>query len=102
MSIRMRSGRHSAASATPASAVVAATAVCPADSSRKVDSCMFAGLSSTISMVDMSGHRRRPVGYRAPHLADEAFAVEPRLSHDRGDEAVEPDPLLGGDRRRGE
>src|SRR5687768_18509474 len=101
MSIRIRSGWHSPASVTPVSAVVAVTAVCPADSSRKVDSFMFAALSSTMSMVDMSGHRLPP-GHGAPNLADKPLTVEARFPHHRGDKAVEPLALLRCDRLRGE
>src|SRR5215218_6090166 len=101
MSMRIRSGRHSSASVKPLSALVAGTTVCPTDSRRKVDSSMFVALSSTTRMVDMSDRGLR-TGHGAPHLGDEPLAVESSLPHHRGDEAVEPGPVLGTERRGGE
>src|SRR5687767_15009455 len=88
MSIRIRSGCCSRASVNPVSALVAATTVWSADSSRNVDSFMFVALSSTIRMVAMSGDHRA-AGHRAPDLGHEALSVEAGLVHDRRDEAIQ-------------
>src|SRR4051812_20471928 len=78
----MRSGCSATASATPVSASVALSTLCPLDSSRNVDSVMFAGLSSTTSTLAMSGENPA-TRHRSTDLHGEVSRVEVGLLHDR-------------------
>src|SRR6266550_9037552 len=78
----MRAGCSALASATPVSASVALSTLCPADSSRNDDSVMFAGLSSTTSTFAISDYHF-PTRHGAPDFEGEPARVEVGLCHDR-------------------
>src|SRR6266480_4845190 len=82
MSIRMRSGCSVFANATPVSASVALSTLWPADSSRKFDNVMLAGLSSTTNTFAMSDSYLA-TRHRSTDLDGEVPSVEVRLLHDR-------------------
>src|SRR5438270_744354 len=93
----MRSGCSALASATPVSASVALSTLCPADSSRNVESVMLAGLSSTTSTFVISDHHL-PTRHGAPDFEGEPTSVEVGLFHDRRNVSVELVTVFGGDR----
>src|SRR4026208_2020699 len=93
ISIRINCGCSLRAHVRPASASVALITEWPADSSRKIASVMFAGLSSTIRTLAISGCRPTP-GHRPADLRGKAFRVEPALFHDGRDVAIQPGAVL--------
>src|SRR6266513_3728448 len=96
MSMRMRSGCSALASASPFSASVALSTLCPTDSSRNVDSVMLAGLSSTTNTFAMSdGHLT--TRHCSTDLDGEMASVEVPLLHDRRHIAIQLVAVLGGD-----
>src|SRR3954463_8028719 len=97
MSIRMSAGCSEHARASPLSASVALSTVCPTDSSRKVASVMFAGLSSTTSTFAISGHQLA-IRHCPADFERKPVAVEIRLFQNRRYEAVQLVPIFGGDR----
>src|SRR5882762_3389626 len=96
MSMRMRSGCSDPASANPISASVALSTLWPTDSSRNVESVMFAGLSSTTSTFAISG-RDLTTRHRPADLDGEVARIEVTLLHDRRHKAIQLVAVLGGD-----
>src|SRR3954463_5110075 len=99
--MRMRLGCSARASATPVSASVALSTLCPADSSRNVDSVMFAWLSSTTSTFAMSDWYLA-TRHCSTDLDGEMSRVEVGLLHDRRYVTIQLVPVgiaqpLGGD-----
>src|SRR5690349_13496768 len=101
MSIRIRSGCSAAANARPASASVARNALCPTDSSRKVASVMFAGLSSITRTFAISGCQL-PSRDGSPDFAGESTAIEISFLQNRRHQSVQLATILGGYRLRGD
>src|SRR2546423_9245097 len=101
ISIKMRSGCSACAKATPASASLAFSTVCPTDSSRNVARVMFAELSSTTSTFVISDGGF-PTGHCSPDFDREPASIEIGLFHDRRHEPIQLVTVLPVDRFRGE
>src|SRR5438270_11788942 len=100
MSIRTRSGCWRRTPARPASASVAPSTTCPADSSTKVASRMLAALSSMTRILAISC-RRVATGQGAPDFRGETVDVKRGFFHDGQDVAVEAVAIRLGDLHRG-
>src|SRR5437588_6869816 len=93
----MRSGCSALASVTPVSASVAFSTLCPADSSRNVESVMLAELSSTTSTFAISDYHL-PTQHGAPDFEGEPAGVEVGLFHDRRNVPIELVTVFGRER----
>src|SRR3954468_5102337 len=90
--MRMRLGCSARASATPVSASVALSTLCPADSSRNADSVMFALLSSTTSTFAMSDWYLT-TRHCSTDLDGEMSRVKVGFLHDRRHETIQFVPI---------
>src|ERR1700733_1194297 len=96
MSIKMSSGRSWRANASPASASVAVSTVCPTDFNRKIANVMLVAMSSTTRTLAISADQLA-TGHGSPHVGRDALAVEFGLFDDGRHVAIEPDSIVGGD-----